>query len=321
MRRAGLSLALLALIVGSMSAAVAQDRHGQRLAEEADDAEARSRFYTGAQLYQEGDYEAALVEFRESARLRSMPVVTFNIAQTLRALHRYAEAVDVFRQYLDEGRDDLAADRRASVERTIRALERRIAPVTLAVEPRGAEIRVDGRTVGSAPLGGPLLLASGRRVLEITADGYVPVHDEVEVVGRQPRTLRVRLAPRESAGTVRVTSQPERADVRIDGLEVGEAPVERRVPFGGHVIEARLDGYETYRTSVEIGERQDFALQAVLDEETDPGLLGRWWFWAGASAVLVGATIAIVLLAQPADAEPIPGTSPFGSVIAVLRSE
>ncbi len=316
-----LLVVLVALTAPIASEALAQPGRGRRLAEQADDAEARSRFYTGAQLYQDGDYEAALLEFRESARLRPVPVVTFNIAQTLRAMHRYPEAIEELRRYLAESGEELPPDRRATVVRTIRALERRIATVTLSVEPRGAEIRVDGRVVGTAPLEGPLLLASGRRSLEVTAEGYVPVRDEVEVVGRQPRTLRIRLAPRETAGTIHLTSRPERASIRVDGLEVGEAPVSRRVPFGGHVVEAELPGYETYRTSVEIAERQELDLQVVLEEETDPGLFGRWWFWAGASAVVVGATVAIVLLAQPSDPEPIPGNSPFGSVIAVLRSE
>jgi hypothetical protein len=311
--------AAVALAMGSQAPALAQEPAEASLAEQADAVDARTRFYTGAQLYQEGNYEGALVEFRESYRLQPVPVATFNVAQALRALHRYHEAAQQFRRYLREGGDSIPDDRRASVERTIRALERRIAPITLRVEPAGAEIRVDGRRVGIAPLREPLLLGVGRRVIEITADGYVPLRDELEVVGRQPRTVPIRLARRETAGAIRITTRPEHAHLRVDGLAVGRAPLERRVPAGGHVIEAELPGYETYRASVELAPRQQLTLTAVLEEDTGPGLTGQWWFWAGVSAIAVGAAAAIVLATLSAEPDPVRGSS-YDGVIAVLRS-
>lgn len=306
--RAALSLAL-ALACAAPAAAQGPGESGAGLGASADEAEARSRFFTGAQLYQEGDYEGALAEFRKSYELRRAAVVSFNIAQTLRALHRYHEAVQVFERYLREARGEISAARRAQVQRTIRALKRRIAPITLKVQPAGAEIRIDGREVGEAPLGEPLMLGAGRRVVEVTADGYVSVRDELEVVGRQPRTVEIRLAKKETAGTIDISSEPDGAEVRIDGLEVGEAPVERKVPRGGHVIEASLEGYELYREPVEIAPRQSLSLNVVLEEEQPPGLVDRWWFWAGVSALVIGGTIAAIFLAQPDEPDPIPGNS------------
>jgi len=305
----GVALTWLAVLA---SPAAAQE--SAALAGEGDQADARSRFYTGAQLYEEGDYEAALTEFRASYRLQAVPVVQFNVAQTLRALHRYHEAVEAFRRYLDQGGEAIPRERREATERTIRALERRIAPITLVVEPRGASISIDGRRVGDAPLEEPLMLGAGRRAIAITADGHVPLTDEIEVVGREPRTLRIRLARRETAGSLRITSAPERAAIRVDGLEVGTAPIERRVPSGGHVIEAHLPGFETYRTSVELAERQALPLNVVLEEDTGPGLTGQWWFWAGVSALAVGAAIAIVVAVEPAEPDPIAGNA-FNGVI------
>ena len=312
-------IAFAVLVLSWPGAATAQQEAAAARAEGGGDGEeqARRHFYNGATLYEEGDYEAALAEFQASAEIRPVPVVFFNIAQAQRALFRYAEALAMYRRYLDVGHDRLTEQRAREVRRIMGELRQRIAPVTLLVEPPGTEIRIDGRRLGTAPLDDVLVLSAGRRRMELTAEGYVPIRDDLEVVGGRPRTVRVRLARRETAGTVRVTSAPERAQVRIDGLDVGEAPVERSLPAGGHVIEAESTGYETYRAAIELADRQELALHLVLDEDDDP-LTSRWWFWAGASAVIVGATVLVVLLALPSEPEPHPGNS-FPGVAITLR--
>lgn len=305
----------------SPAATAAQSTTGTVPASESQEeleAAARQHFFDGATLYEEGDYEAALAKFQASAELRGVPVVYFNIAQTLRALFRYAEAIAMYRRYLEEGGDRITAARRREVRRTIEQLRRRLAPVTLLVEPAGTEIRIDGRLVGTAPLDDVLVLSAGRRRMELSADGYLPIRDDLEVAGGEPRTIRLRLARRETAGTVTITSAPREAAVRIDGLEVGAAPVSRRLPAGGHVVEADADGYETYRASIDLADRQELALHLVLDEDTDP-ITSRWWFWAGAGALVVGATVAVVLLAQPSEPDPFPGNS-HPSVVQTLRA-
>jgi len=295
--------------------AFAQEPPAAQGAEGAEE-QARQHFFQGATLYEEGNYEAALAEFQASAELRDVAVVHFNIAQTLRALFRYDEAIAAYHRYLELGGDRIDDRRRREVRRSIAQLRERIAPVTLIVEPPGTEIRIDGRHIGVAPLDDVVVLSAGRRRIELTADGHVPVRDDLEVVGGQARTLRIELARRDTAGTVSITTDPEQAEVRIDGLDVGEAPVTRRLPAGGHVVEAVAPGYETYRTSVDLADRQQLPLHLVLDEDTDP-ITSEWWFWAGASALIVGATVAVVLLALPSEPDPFPGNS-HPSVVQTL---
>ena len=294
------------------AAALAQAASEAGAAEE----QARRHFFQGATLYEEGNYEAALAEFQASVELRDVAVVHFNVAQTLRALFRYDEAIAAYQRYLERGGDRIDDRRRREVERSIAQLRERIAPVTLVVEPPGTEIRIDGRHVGVAPLDDAVVLSAGRRRIELTADGHIPVRDDLEVVGGQARTLRIELPRRDTAGTVSITTDPEQAEVRIDGLEVGEAPVTRRLPAGGHVVEAVAPGHETYRASVDLADRQELPLHLVLDEDTDP-ITSEWWFWAGASALLVGATVAVVLLALPSEPDPFPGNS-HPSVVQTL---
>ena len=284
-----------------------------------DEDEARRRFFAGAQLFEEANYEGALAEFEASYRVLPQPVVLFNIAQTQRSLFRYDEAVENFGQYLREGADRIPMPRQRQVRQTIAELERRIAAIRLNVVPAGATVLIDGRSVGQSPLPLAIRMSAGRRVIEVEADGYLPLREEIEVIGRTPRTIDVRLARRNTAGSLAVTAAPADAALRIDGLEVGHAPVRRQLPQGGHVIEAVLPGYEVYRTAIQLAPQQHLDLHAVLVEDRGPGLTGQWWFWAGASALVVAAAVTTFFIIQASEPEPVPGNS-FNRVIEVLRA-
>jgi len=296
------SLVLL-LLVGST--AHAQEASGG--------SDARQHFYEGAELFGEGDFEGALSAFELSYELERSPVILFNIAQTLRSLDRYADAVDAFVGYLAMGHDEISEEQKERVENTIARLRRRIAPITLDVRPTGARILIDGREVGVAPLVAPVRLAAGRRVLQVEAEGHESVRDEIAVVGGVARTLEIRLAEADTAAVLRLTSTPNDAEVRIDGLEVGPAPVVRRLPSGGHVIEAELAGFEDYRTSIELAPQQELDLNLALSEPSDESVWTRWWFWTAVGVVAIAAAVTIVALSQR-DPEPIPGRSSPGVI-------
>ncbi len=280
--------------------------------------EAREHFYDASVLYEQGNLDGAVVEFEASYALEPLPVVRFNIAQCLKGLYRYAEAADEYTRYLTDSQS-VPAERRAAVRATIAELRSLIAPITLSVEPAGAEVRVDGRTMGTAPLAAPLQLTAGRRVLEVVLDGHVTVREEIAVIARRARTIRVRLARQETAGTLRVRSSPLHARVRIDGLEVGAAPVERRVTAGGHVIEASANDFQLYRASVQIREQQTLDLLAQLEPEETPSVTSRWWFWAGISGVAVLTTVLLIALWPTQRLDPVEGNVPPGIVSALLE--
>ena len=281
--------------------------------------EARNHFYDAMLLYEQGNLEGAITEFRASFALEPLAVVHFNLAQCLKGLYRYDEAIREYERYLSESGEEVPRDRRTQVNAAIAELRRLVAPITLDVEPAGADVRIDGRAAGTAPLARPLRLAAGRRVVEVSAEGYVPLRDELEVVARRPRTIRIRLPRRETAGLLRVRTSPARARVRIDGLDVGAAPVERRVTSGGHVVEATAPAHEPYRASVQLAEQQTLDLLARLERERPPPLTSRWWFWAGVSAAAVVAVVLTIVLWPPIEQDPVPGNVP-PHIVAALRA-
>lgn len=275
--------------------------------------EARERFMAGAELFDEERFDAAAVEFERSFALRPVPVVLFNLAQCYRRLLRHDDAIDAFRRYLALGGASIATDRRRGVEDEIEAIEAQTGAVEIEVSPAGARVSVDGRPAGTAPL--TLRLASGHRALRIEAEGFVTIEDELVVVGRERRRVELRLAAIDTAATLRLDVSPPAARMLVDGLDVGTGATERRLPSGGHVVEARLEGHRPYLASVELAERQSLDLHLQLEPERGRDVTEEWWFWTTIGVIVAGGVVAgVVIATNPVEAAPIPGRSLTGHI-------
>ena len=152
--------------------------------------EARRHFEQGVALFQEDDVEAALAEFRASYRMNPIPQVLFNIAVSLRRLHRYAEAADTLRRYLREGSEE-SEERRFLARDLIAELEAVLARVDIAVDRDEADVFVDGELQGRTPLDESLRLAAGDHEIEVRLDGYRTHRERIEVHGGQQVELSI----------------------------------------------------------------------------------------------------------------------------------
>jgi hypothetical protein len=169
---------------------------GQPIANENALSVARRHFNQGVALFSDGNVEAALLEFRASYQARRHPGVLYNIGVAERSLHRYAEAIASFRQYLAETDDSEGTmDVRAEAARAIDELLAVIARVSLTVSPPGADVFLDGRLVGRSPLAEAVLVAAGEREIEIRCDGYRTHRSVLEVRGRQQVEKVIELEP------------------------------------------------------------------------------------------------------------------------------
>jgi copper chaperone CopZ len=280
---------------------------------ETDEARARRHFETGASLYLEENYEGAAAEFEASYALRPVPVVLFNLAQTYRRLYRYGDAVDAYERYL-RTESDLTTERRTAVRTTIAELRRGLAPVS-ETDVSGAEILVDGRSVGTTPLEAPLALAAGTRVIEARLDGHAPAREEIRVIGGEAQTVVLSLPEARGVGILRVRSNVASATVRIDGEDRGVAPIEQSVAAGGHDVEVAADGYDTFRREIVLAPQQERELFAELTV-TRP-LHEQWWFWAAVGGAAVVTLVVVIAVAASSSGQPEPGT--LGTVMALER--
>jgi hypothetical protein len=138
---------------------------------EAAKTEARNHYDRGIQLYKEGAYEAAFVEFERAYKLYPSFRILYNMGQVRYELNDFAGALTIFRQYLKDGGADVPADKKADVTKLVGQLEVRVASITIVVDAPGAIITIDDLPVGKSPLTAPILVNIGYRKISASKDG------------------------------------------------------------------------------------------------------------------------------------------------------
>jgi hypothetical protein len=182
-----------------------------------------------------------------------------------------------------------------------RPVKPRTGQLVVTVTTDGADVLVDGASVGLSPLPGPLELSVGVHALKVEKEGYAEYLDTVKIGTNETTTVEVDLLPFKAV--LSLDSQPPGVDVQIDGELVGQTPLKHEVDAGEHVIRMGLDGYHDAEKAlrVEAGKSYDVRLELVAlppppkkPVARGKPLYKKWWFWAGTGVLAVGATVLIV---------------------------
>jgi len=151
-------------------------------------------FATGIALYDERDFNGAAVEFRRAYQLAKNFHILYNLGRVAVEQHDYASAIDLFHRYLDEGRDQVPANRRNELQQEISNLHLRIRPPKATI--RGAPGRGSDRRCRHRAHPAPCTIAVnvGRRRLSLRSTGHAPQVRLVDVPGQELVTIRISLA-------------------------------------------------------------------------------------------------------------------------------
>ncbi|HUO67602.1 MAG TPA: PEGA domain-containing protein [Gammaproteobacteria bacterium] len=124
------------------------------------------------------------------------------------------------------------------------------APVSVATQPPGATVLVDGVNVGVTPL--EAQVTAGERQIEARLSGYNAWTNKVIVSAGTPLQLpEVKLALAD--GRVDIVSNPPEANVSIDGEFRGRSPLTVKLaPGKAHELTLTKPGYETATQSLSI---------------------------------------------------------------------
>lgn len=185
-------LRCVALAVAACLILAPRGARAQAAPSTADDA--GSHFQRGVDFFKDGDYVAAMVEFKKAYELDpSQPIVLYNIGQTARELRSYSEALTALEKYLAEGGESVGTDRRKRVEGWVAELKEKVAHITFETNATGAEISVDDVPAGRTPLARPVVMNAGRRKITATREGYAPLTRYVDVAGTETKTIVLEL--------------------------------------------------------------------------------------------------------------------------------
>ncbi len=137
----------------------------------------------------------------------------------------------------------------------------------------GAEVFVDGESVGSSPLQ-RLELAAGEHTLTVRHPRYEELQTTVAIEGRSTsQSLSLELLP--AWATVDFTTTPPGATVTIDGAEAGQTPLSAEVLRGEHEVVIKLAAHKAWTRGIDVIARQDFAVEPITLEPADGLVLLR----------------------------------------------
>jgi hypothetical protein len=154
--------------------------------------QARAHHRRGLELYDEGDFRLALIEFERAYGVGQNYKILYNIGQVHFQLNNYARARLALEQYLRDGGAAVAAKRREDVEKDLVTLRARTATLTVRVNVSDAEVMINQTSAGKAPLEG-VLVDAGTLRLQVTRDGYAARIREIALAGGDQQTVTIDL--------------------------------------------------------------------------------------------------------------------------------
>lgn len=156
--------------------------------------EARTHYERGLQLYDEGQYDGARVEFERAYELAPTYRILYNIGLVQKQQGDFVGALRNFQSYLEEGGNLVPEVRMTEVTKEIGALRARIGTVTITTSVPDADVFIDDVPVGKSPLPKPLLVNPGRRKISATKAGRLPANAVVEIASSDAKTVELELA-------------------------------------------------------------------------------------------------------------------------------
>jgi tetratricopeptide (TPR) repeat protein len=174
-------------------------------------AEAKQRFARGIELFQEGEYPLALIEFERVYELVPDYRVLYNIGQVSIQLGRYARATKALEKYLEQGGDQIADDRKKAVEADLEMLRGRTAFLSVQTNVDGADVSLDDTLVGVTPLKEPILVDAGEHRLILRKPGYLTRPTQVALAGGETANVEITLTQEPVRNPDRVIVERDRA--------------------------------------------------------------------------------------------------------------
>jgi hypothetical protein len=137
------------------------------------------------------------------------------------------------------------------------------AELEIRTDPKGAELEIDGRKAGKAPVRIKRMTAGEHSVTARMPD----FHDSVrkfKILPGKPLDLKVSLRP--AFGSIRITARKiKEAEVFVDGDALGTTPIElKRIVSGSHSVKVVKEGYKPYEAEVAVQDGQETVVKAVL---------------------------------------------------------
>jgi hypothetical protein len=150
----------------------------------------------GVRLRKAHDHTGALDLFRRAYQIAPGAKTAAQLGLCEMAVAQFVEAEAHLAEALRSTSDPWVNDHRAALYDAINGTKNFLGSMEVVGRPEGAEVEVDGRSVGRLPLQRPLRMVSGRDVIvRVSAPGYEPLRRAVRIEQRELTRVVIELDP------------------------------------------------------------------------------------------------------------------------------
>ena len=149
----------------------------------------------GAQAFEERRFDDAYRAHREAWRLHPSFKTAAGLAQVELHLQKYRDAAEHLSYALRRFPPDGSATLRQQLDQGLSEARAQVGALRVRVNVEGAEVSVDGKSVGAAPLDGLVFVEPGTHELRASLAGYEPAVAQVAAVKSGVREVALSLAP------------------------------------------------------------------------------------------------------------------------------
>jgi hypothetical protein len=249
--------------------AIAADKEGPKQA-------AAELVDEGNRFMKEGKFGAALARYQGAYELYPSPKLYFNFGEAERELGHVAIAAGHYEKFLEVSGVDPKSPLAQEAKRHLLALDAQLARVDIVSEPMGAEVFLDGRSIGRAPIDAVRVESGAHTILGQLA-GFGGGQARIEVKKGTRQSVRLELgAPVSQSAPVIAPPPPKVApSPKVDAPPPPKVEPEIAPPPPPPPIVAAP------------------VPSAEIEDEGTP-----WWIWAGIGVVVVGAAVTAGIVAS-----------------------
>jgi PEGA domain len=243
-------------------------------------ARAREHYERATELYERGEYEAAIREFTAVYCLIGLDSAAFSIALSYVNLVDYENALRWYWQFVRTTKDPA---KRASAANRIDRIRKLPARVSVSTQPPGARVTLTSdqeKIEGRADDKEPLRVQAGTYTLRVTMDGFETAEQQITVKIGQPYSYSFRL--NEQQGAVRITTNPLNARIFVDDRLVAVGTYVADLPIGRHKVSVEAEGRKPKVQDIEVDE---IGTTTVFIKLAPPLRSGRWELISGMTAL------------------------------------
>jgi hypothetical protein len=203
----------------------------------------------GIKLFQDKNYDAAIVEFRAAYDIRPKASPLINVALAYKAEFKYPKAIDALKLALEKHEDTMGPDDKRAAESEIKDMAALLAFVQVKVIPPQATLLVDGEEQPAGTADQPVRLGAGTHKIGARAEGYAELEQTVTVAsGENSQVITLTLVA--DKGWVSLTAADPRVTISVDQQVLGTGQWSGLLPPGTHLVQMYGPGAPSYAAQI-----------------------------------------------------------------------